>query len=153
MSDSRIHALLKELEQHLSSYSTVNPKVSKVSIGWHIAHSTKVFSAICKNFSQSDPANYVGGFNKNRFKIWLIGYIPRGLGRAPKSVATEQLATVEEIQTYIQQCKELFKAVQEGNSSQYSEHPYFGHLNKRRTKWFLHLHTKHHLKIIRDILK
>jgi hypothetical protein len=32
-------------------------------------------------------------------------------------------------------------------------HPVYGQLNKKQTKRLLEVHTRHHLKIVRDILK
>ena len=152
MSNDRILEALKELEDNLQYASKINEEVSKASVGWHIAHSTKVFSAICKNFANSTPDDYIKKFNSNRFKIKLIRHIPRGIGKAPKSVATEEIPTSEEIANYIAKCKESYAQILKLSGNHYSEHPHFGHLNKRNTKWFLHLHTLHHLKIIREIV-
>jgi hypothetical protein len=55
----------------------------------------------------------------------------------------ESLKNTYQAITYLKDCEE----------NQYFMHPFFGQLNKKQTIKFLAIHTEHHLKIIRDILK
>ena len=153
MSIQKIQQQLKEFQQHLDQIDLVNEKVSKASVGWHVSHSTQIFSAICKNTADSDPSEYKYSFNKNRFKIKLIGYIPRGLGRSPKAFLNQENLEVEQMRTYLLKAEDYFKTFCEVENNAFFVHPIFGQLNKKWTFWFLQLHNEHHLKIIRDIKK
>lgn len=152
MNESKITALLQELESNLENLDLINEKVSKASVGWHISHSIQIFSAICKNVIESDPKEYSPSFNKNRFKIRTIGYIPRGLGRSPKAFLNQDNVESEQLKAYLKIAHEQLASLGKVSQNHFFIHPIFGQLNKKRTYWFLHLHTKHHLKIIRDIV-
>ncbi|MEO9531359.1 MAG: DUF1569 domain-containing protein [Crocinitomicaceae bacterium] len=153
MNVNKITLLLAELKDHIQHKSVLNEDVSKASVEWHLSHTIQIFSAICKNATQSAPEEYQYAFNKNRFKIWLIGYIPRGIGRSPKAFLNQEELTEEQLLAFLNRAEELFEDFQKVSKNHFFTHPIFGQLNKKRTLWFLHLHTKHHLKIIRDIIK
>jgi hypothetical protein len=52
----------------------------------------------------------------------------------------------------IAKAKENIASLASAQKNHYFEHPYFGKLNLKPTIKFLKIHTKHHLKIINDIL-
>lgn len=144
---------IAELKQHLEFEEKLVPEVSSTSVAWHIDHSLRVISTVCKSIAKSDPTEYRYKRNKNRTKIKLIGYIPRGLGKAPEAVLPNENIDKDHLLIRIEQCKELLVKFDQLESNAYFKHPIFGGLNKKNTKWFIKLHTKHHLKIIRDIIK
>ena len=45
------------------------------------------------------------------------------------------------------------RMIKKAHHNAYFRHLIFGYLNKKRTIRFLQIHTAHHLKIIKDILK
>jgi len=151
MSVQKIQQQLKELQQHLDQINLINEKVSKTSVSWNISHTTKIFSDICKGTAQSNPTEYKYSFNKNRFQIKLLRYIPRGLGRSPKAFLNQENLEVDQMKGYLEKAERYFADFCKVGDNHFFVHPIFGQLNKKRTLWFLKLHNEHHLKIIRDI--
>lgn len=145
--------LLDELETKIPFHKKTNPSISNSSVGWQIEHSLKTIYQIVQAVKNSNPEAYKWKFSKNRLLISVIGFIPRGKAKAPKVVLPDENITEETLKNSFQNVK---TALQEWNSfdkNAYFPHPYFKNLNKKATEWFLHLHTKHHLKIVKDICR
>jgi len=148
-----IDAMMPELVSFIANHNQSNQAISEVSVGWHIEHSLLVIKQITATVAQSEPKLFKRKFNMSRFIVFLTKAIPRGKAKAPKVVIPTNEITLESLQssltntyqaiTYLKDCEEL----------QYFMHPFFGQLNKKQTIKFLAIHTEHHLKIIRDILK
>ncbi len=148
-----IVALLKELNGHTEHKDKLDSNVSAVSVGWHIAHITLVVKQIVEQVNKSNPVEYKWKFNKSRFFVFTLGKIPRGKGKAPKAVQVEKVPEKDELEKYIDFALEKFKILDTLNASQHFIHPYFGMLHVKATKRMLHIHTNHHMRIIRDIIK
>jgi hypothetical protein len=145
--------LLKELENKIAHLDASNEKISKSNVAWHLDHSLKVIIAITEALKKSNPKEYQWKFNFKRQLVYTLGFIPRGKGKAPKSVQSIDKITKDAI---IQQFKEATIALEEIQNldiNSHFQHPYFGSLNLNPTVKFLKIHTQHHLKIIEDILK
>jgi len=144
---------LEELRQVMDQYQITNLKVSKASIGWHTEHALLTIDRIIENLVQSDKKNYQW---KPNFSKWFVFYtytIPRGVAKSPRSVRPEHNLSREELENHIQHTKRKLIQLENAEKRQFFEHPNFGHLKKKETLYFLGLHTHHHIKIIRDILK
>jgi hypothetical protein len=144
---------IKELDSHVSSKDKRNDKISKSDIAWQIDHSLKVFNLVSDTLLNSDPDLYTSKFNKWRLLFFTIGYFPRGKVKAPKYVQPPELILNEDLASQIQLAYENIENIKSANDHAHFKHFIFGVLNKSRTIRFLQLHTNHHLKIIRDILK
>jgi len=148
-----LDANVPELATYIPNYNQSNTSISEAAVGWHIEHCLLVIKQITSTVAQSDPSLFKSKFNFARFSYFLIKNFPRGKAKAPKVVIPTNEITLESLQaslnntyqaiTYLKDCEEL----------QYFMHPFFGQLNKKQTIKFLAIHTEHHLKIIRDILK
>lgn len=148
---NKLTKLLEQIETYFPAYATVNAGVSKASAGWHLSHSLITLAKVVENIAQSDPAAYKRSFSFARYYILAVKNIPRGKGRAPRSVLpleiTEPILLAQLKQAMMQ--VEILKALK---PDQYFEHPNFGHLKLHQTTLFMEIHTRHHLKIVRDIL-
>ncbi len=144
---------LLEIETHLIKREQRNLKVSQVSVGWHLGHSLKVVNTICDALTLSNPEKFKGNFSASRLYCFTIGYIPRGVGKSPKSVRPTALITPEELLLQLQTARKKLRSIEGLDDKAHFEHPYFKTLDKGQTKRFIKLHTEHHLKIIRDILE
>jgi hypothetical protein len=127
-----LDAILPELANYIADYNQSNQAISEVAVGWHLEHSLLVIKQITATVAQSEPKLYKSKFNTARFFVFLSKTIPR-----------ESLKNTYQAVTYLKDCE----------ANQYFMHPFFGQLNKKQTIKFLEIHTEHHLKIIRDILK
>ena len=149
-----LHKLLNQLESDISSFDKVNLAVSSGSVGWHIEHSLKTIDQIVTACKNSNPSNYQWRFNFNRFLILTIAKkIPRGKAKAPKIVRPEGEISLETLDMSLSKVKENLMDWKDLDKNTYFPHPFFGILNKKETANFLALHTKHHLMIIKDILR
>jgi len=127
-------------------------KVSKVTAGWHIDHSLQVINTVCKVLIDSDPKAYKSSFNFVKSAIFIMNFIPRGNGKAPQSVTPQGEILEKNLYPQLEKAKKLSMETLHLTRNSHFAHPYFGMLNLRMTKKFLRIHTRHHLKIIRDII-
>jgi hypothetical protein len=149
-----LERLLTQLETHFEDYKKSNPTVSQVAVGWHIDHTLLAFNSIVTALKKSNPANYKWQFNLNRFFVKdVLGKIPRGKGKAPKTVTPVDETNLEKLKENLLKAREGIIDLETLNANSYFPHPYFGNLKLKTALWFLKTHTKHHLKIIEDICK
>lgn len=149
----KLSAFINELETQLPNKSVVNDAVSKSSVCWQIDHSLIVINGVISQLQKSDPSDYKAEFNFKRWLIFTTNHIPRGKARAPKLVNPEVEATEQELIEKIILAKKNIETIDTLNRNQFFRHPFFSDLNVKQTKKFLTLHTFHHLKIIRDLVK
>ena len=145
--------LIKILEGLINSKDLRNDSVSKSDVAWHIDHSLKVFNLVSKSLILSNPKHYTHQFNAWRFLLFNLNYIPRGRAKAPKMVFPPNEISEKLLESQIQLAFENIEQLKTANKNAYFKHFVFGVINKKRTIHFLKLHTNHHLKIIKDILK
>ncbi len=145
--------LLNKLESNLKSKNAFNSKVSYEDVSWHIAHSLKVIYNIIKVLQNSNPEEYRWKFNRNRSFVYFLNSIPRGKGKAPKSVVPTEDLTLEFLQSEFKKVRELIPELDNLEANSNFTHPYFGQLNLKQTKKLFLIHTNHHLKIIEDIIR
>jgi hypothetical protein len=148
-----IDAIMPELANYIADYNQSNQAISEVSVGWHIEHSLLVIKQITATVAQSEPKLYKSKFNVKRFFFFLTKTIPRGKAQAPKVVIPVEEITVDSLQESLKNTYLAITYLKDCEENQYFMHPFFGQLNKKQTIKFLAIHTEHHLKIIRDILK
>jgi hypothetical protein len=130
-----------------------NLGVSKASVGWHLDHSLKVINSVCATLRVSNANDYKKEFNGLRILTFTLGFFPRGKAKSPKRVLPPAIIKKKDIENQLEEAIKNIVSIKELQENQYFTHPLFKQLNKKQTVRFLKLHTNHHLKIIRDILK
>ena len=150
----QLENLLNELEVKIPFYKKTNYVVSKSTIGWQIEHSFLVINKVVSEIKKSNPNDYKWKFNKNRFLVQtILRKIPRGKVRAPKTVQPFEEISLEHLKSQLEITRNNIAELVSLESKKYFTHPFMGDLNLKKTIDFLELHTKHHLKIIEDIIK
>ena len=148
-----ILSLLHQLESYISNLDKLNSKVSNSTIGWQIDHCLLVINGIISQLEISNPNEYQPTWNFPKFMVFTMGKIPRGKAKAPKVVIPTHVATQEELKAKLEAAKNNILKLDSFSENQFFKHPFFKDLNVKQTEKFLTIHTKHHLKIIEDILK
>ncbi|TMU55391.1 DUF1569 domain-containing protein [Flagellimonas algicola] len=142
-----------KIASYISHRDAINPKVSKVDVAWHLDHMLKTVIVICKSLEASKPEEYKSNFNFTRTVIYAWGDFPRGVAKSPRVVRPPDVILTEDLHLQIAAAKEGLKTIQELDENAHFDHPYFSKLNKKQSIRFLKIHTRHHLKIVRDIIK
>ena len=141
-------ASLKENFKHGSKQAN---SVSVKGIDWHVHHSLLVISGVCYLLMQSNPKDYQPKFNFLKQVIMTTGVIPRGKAKAPKAVVPLEKIDSQETQKLFSKVEYQLKELENLNKNHFYTHHIFGDLNLKNSVKFLGIHTKHHLKIMRDI--
>lgn len=141
------------LEGFIEQGDVLNESVSASPVIWHVAHSIKVINSISKALKNSNADDYKPRFNLMSTIVLSAGTIPRGRGKAPKRSMPDDNIDVVQLKQYLEKAKEEFKNLKKLDAKSYFDHPYFGQLNLKKTRRFIRIHTKHHIKIIQDIIK
>ena len=149
----KIKTQLHQIEKYLDHSKSKNTSVSKANIGWHIDHSLKVLNGVSVALQKSDVNTYEYTFNKWRFICLTFNFFPRGRARAPKAVLPPEVINDADLKNQLESAKTHIPNLSQLPKKANFKHPYFGILNKKQTLKFMFLHTEHHLKIIRDILR
>jgi hypothetical protein len=153
LNTSTLKKKLNQIESFIPKYETSKTNVSKVSVGWHLDHSLKVFNGVIITMKNSDVALYKNNFSFLGKVFLTLGYFPKGKAKAPKRVMPPEIIVKEDIVNQLDLARKNLNELQNFEVNTYFEHPMFGHINKKRIVRFLNTHTNHHLKIIKRILK
>lgn len=145
--------ILFQLESHIPNFEKTNSQVSNSTIGWQIDHCLLVINGVISQLEVSNPKEFQPKWNFNKFMIFITGKIPRGKVRAPRGVTPIDVATAESLKTKIEIAKSNISKLNNLPKNSYFKHPFLSDLNAKQTEKFLVIHTKHHLKIIEDILR
>lgn len=148
----KLDKIVLEVEKYFVEHEKINTEVSAKSVGWQLHHILMVINSASKAIIKSDPKKYRWKFNKSRFIVLNTGYIPRGKVRAPKGIVSEKY-DLEALQIELENTKSILKRLNTLNKNAYFNHPFFGDINLKTSKRFMVVHSQHHLKIVKDILK
>lgn len=141
---------IAEMESLIPMAETQNSDISHASVGWHLAHNILVINQVIAAVAQSDPSNYRPKNSWRKFVVFLTKYIPRGKAKAPKPV---QPMPDMDLKEALERASLAILNLMSVAPNQFFPHPFFGDLNRRKTIQFLWIHTEHHLKIARDLMK
>lgn len=144
---------LEEIERLKVFSDQENLEISKANVGWHLEHSLLVMASVLKGLQKSNPEEYRPQNKLSKFMVLITGYIPRKGGKAPEFTLPENTLHAENISKNLEFIREELVKIKGLHPNSYIKHPYFGHLNVKNTSRFLYIHTNHHLKIVKDILK
>lgn len=150
---SSLQHLVDQLENAIPKTNTFNFDVSTKHLGWHIEHSLLVINKIVVSVLESNPDHFESKFHLKRSVIFALQIIPRGKVKAPKVVVPSGEITSKSIQENLILTKQYLEKLAALKGNYFFVHPMFDKLNVKQTEKFLYIHTKHHLKIIQDILK
>ena len=147
----KLITLVDELYRESHRAEESSNKISKASVGWHIAHSYLVIIKSCENIlgNRNRPSKNPKWLQKEIF--FLLRKIPRNKIKAPEFVVPID-DTEEEIQRLYDQAMSLLLQLKQTREG-YLSHPFLGPIKMRRVPLFLRIHTAHHLQIIREIIK
>lgn len=147
-----LNDILQQIENAIPYWEKQNTTISQATVGWQLDHSLLVINGIITQLAQSNPNHYQWRPNWKRTYIQLRNSIPRGKAKAPKQVRPVDNTSIEDFQNKLASAKNNMALLEKLDKNSYFTHPYFGDLNLKATIWFLKLHTRHHLKIVNNII-
>jgi hypothetical protein len=145
--------LIENLESKIESREAINTLVSKSDVAWHLDHSLKVIIGVINTLKKTNPEKYQWKFNFKRTVVFALNNFPRGKAKAPETVVSKGLVTIDDLKSQIELTKQQIEDLKSLHPKSNFTHPYFGMLNLKETIHFLYIHTHHHLKIVEDIIK
>lgn len=143
---------LREMQELSEKWELKKPSISAESVGWHLLHNLQVINGMIAGLAASDPSKYSPKTSFAKWVILLTKKIPRGKARAPKSAVPVQIDKLA-LDAALDRASLSILNLLNQSPKQFFTHPMFGDLNVKLTQRFLWIHTEHHLKIVRDILK
>ena len=144
---------LSELESYFPQLEKINSEITHSNVGWQIDHALRVLRAISKELEDSNPAKFKGKFSFAKFFVMTTKYIPRGKSKVPRILQNDKEITKESINDFLDRTKLQVNKINSLDKNSFFPHPIFGHMNKDEAIRFIEIHTEHHLKIIRDMLR
>lgn len=150
---NKLSSLIESLMTFVPDATLVNEKISISSVGWHIDHSLLVMNKIITTMEKSNSNEYESHFNVKRFIAFILNRFPRGVAKAPKHVQPTEAFDSVNTQSAFMEINIQLKVFENLQKDQFFIHPYFGKLNKKAAEKMMFIHTKHHIKIIKEILQ
>lgn len=149
----KLDRLIQELESNIKNFEVTNLSISKAAIGWHIDHCFIMISRVISALEKSDPADFKPNFSWKRIIVFATNTVPRGKIKAPDVVLPQGEITEQSLKQHLEKVKEKILKIEKFDKNSFFPHPFLKDLNVKQTRKFLILHTTHHVKIMRDILK
>lgn len=140
------------LRAAIDSASARAPAISDWSVGRHVEHCALAASSIARALLASD-SQPPGGPTAAGWIVLLAGRIPRGRGRAPQAVVPVTERAPAELHARLDEAAALTERARRADPAAWFRHFGLGVLRRDRALRFLDIHHRHHLRIVRDILR
>jgi len=144
---------LAEIERYIEHRDLKNSTISAADVAWQLDHTLKAINNIIRTLEASDPNNYHFNFNISRTFVFTWGDFPRGVANAPASVTPPDQISDQALRDQLEIAKKKLTTLSTLDAKSSFDHDEFGLLDRNQTVSLIIVHTDHHLKIIRDILK
>lgn len=149
-----INKQLDEVEALLGLPDEDNPAVSAWSVYQQLEHILLVKAGIATMIERNQAPSHAKQRSMLAPIILLLGYIPRGKAKSPAEVSPEGMSQ-KQMKDLLDQTRVRYRKMDEMRgrfgAGVVGNHPYFGGLSAQQWLRFVEVHTRHHLKIIRDI--
>lgn len=142
---------LTELRRFVSHTALSAPAVSDWSVGMHVHHCCLATIEICRALSDSTPPPPRARWSLLTLAVFLSGRIPRGRGRSPEIAMPKRDVTEAELLSLLDQCNQSVTEVMELDRGSWFRHFAFGVLHRDKALRLIHIHNRHHLRILADI--
>ena len=143
---------LEDLRISVASAALHVPAISEWSVGMHVHHCCLAMIGICQALIASTPPTPRAKLSLLRIVVFSSGRIPRGRGRAPDGVRPSRDVSLEELRTLLDESERMLTDARGVDRKCWFRHFVFGFLDRDKTLRFIHIHNRHHLKIISDIV-
>jgi hypothetical protein len=143
--------LINELESFIPHRDKLDTAVSAGSIGWHIEHCLLTLDIVIEKMKQSIPGEFKPKFYLWKYVVLVTQKIPRGRVRAPKIVQPKNEQSKELLQEHVESVRSRIKILGSLEKNHHFPHPFLGQMNLKQGIKFLKIHTRHHLRIMKEI--
>ena len=143
---------LEGLRTSVASAALRAPAVSEWSIGMHVHHCCLGMIEICESLIASTPPPPRSRFSLLTTIVFSSGRIPRGRGKAPDVALPRQDISPAELGKLLDRSERMLTEVRDLDPKAWFRHFVFGVLDRDKTRRFILIHNRHHLKIISDIV-
>ncbi len=143
---------LEDLRTSVASASLRAPAVSEWSIGMHVHHCGLAMMRVCQSLVASTPPTPRSRFSFLTAIVFLSGRIQRGRGRSPDVVLPRQDVSPAELLTLLDRAERILTEANDLDPKAWFRHFAFGVLDRDKALRFIHIHNRHHLRIISDIV-
>lgn len=144
---------LEEIKHLIPESDKLCPAVSAATVGWHLQHILLVINSVVSALENADPGTYKSKTSFIKMMVLWTAKIPRGKAKAPKNVAPTAATDARTNLSLWDMAEKNIAILPTLPSASHFPHPFFGSLKLKRACRFLQIHTEHHLKIARDIMK
>ncbi|GAL75017.1 hypothetical protein JCM19275_1056 [Nonlabens ulvanivorans] len=142
-----------KIESYLMVMDEANLEVSEAPVKWHLFHSLQVINGVLKEAEHSNPDEYNSKTNFQWRFVSVFNKIPRNKVTAPDKVNPSYNITKKQILEELKKARKSIEGWRDLEKNNFYKHAVLMNLNKRKIRKFLRVHSRHHLKIIQDILK
>ena len=147
-----LNVLLNQIESYIPYCERFNSDVSTVSVGWQLEHALLVLDSVSDTLEASNTSDYKFIFKPIRYVIMNLKTMPRGKGKSPDRVRPINEFDEKSLQEHLKTTRSKVEKLKGLDKRKYFAHPYFGNIKLNSAIKFLGIHTKHHLKIVADII-
>jgi hypothetical protein len=133
-------------------HADVSAPLSQWSVGMHVHHCCLAMISIGKGLAKSALPSPPSKPSPRKLIALKFGFIPRGRAKNP-SRTDPQVLPADQLFGLIDEAERQLAASATVDPGQWISHPIFGTLRRDAALRFVEVHNRHHLKIVRDILK
>ena len=147
------HYGLDEMRGYVPQAAKRVEGVSGWSVGMHLHHVNLAMIGVFRSLAASEPPVPQSAFNPVRAMVFTSGRIPRGRAKSPEAAVPSDGIGDAELVAMLDESERLLEASRTLSPDHWYRHFAFGVLDRDRTLKFIRIHNRHHLRIVRDILR